>query len=196
VTGPDDVVPVPITFTVPAGWYSTWAIEKVDTDATTTGDQHVDITFGTVTDSYRDPCRWSTTAIDPQLGPTVQDLVDALGAQVGRNTTRGTPVTLDGHAGQRLGFDWPADIDPATCDFGEYRAWTAGGGSPPQDASRANTMGRHSVVWIVDVDGLRVVVEAVQPIGISAAVEAEVQAIVDSIRFGQPSSGPTPVPSP
>jgi hypothetical protein len=174
------VVPAGITFTVPEGWYNEgWAITK----------NNVNISFWTVANTYRDPCKFVSTALVPPLGPAVADLVTALGRQAGTHVVSTAPVTLGGHPGQLVELDWPAGIDVSKCEGGDLRLWIAPG---PGDPSRSGGVGRHSAVWIVDVGGQRTVVEITTlPRSVTATDRAEAQAIVESIRFGSPAS---PVP--
>jgi hypothetical protein len=168
----EPVVPAGIMFTVPPGWYNQgWAIEKGD----------VDVSFWTVGNTYRDPCKSASTALNPPLGPTVEDFVTALGQQTGTHVISTTPVTLDGHSGQLVELDWPAGIDVSTCEDGDLRLWVALGTGDP---SRSGGMGRHSTLWIIDVDGLRTVVEVTTlPTSVTDAQRSEARTIVESIKF-------------
>jgi hypothetical protein len=167
------VIPMPVTFTVPAGWYNEgWAITKNETY----------ISFWSVTNTYRDPCHWSTTALDPTLGPSGQDLIDALRDQAGRDATLPVATTIDGRPAQRVELEWP-EVDLGSCDDGEYRLFVFGA-----DGSRGNTIGFHDLIWILDVDGFRVVIEATERPDITDALGSETQSIIDSIRFGLPAA--------
>lgn len=158
------------TFTLPDGWsraVGPWISKG-----------KVSISFWTVLTTYGDPCNWMSTTLD--LGPTVDDLVSALGQQKDRNATAPVPTTLGGFDGQLIEVDWPADVDESTCDQGEYRLLIAPG---PNDPSRWGTIGAHSVLRIADVNGTRVLVElTVDPGGAEADV-VEAQQIIDSVRF-------------
>jgi len=169
----DPVFPIAVSLTLPDGWSQTWALEKAG----------VNISFWSVANISSDPCRWETTLLDPVLGPGVQDLVSALEAQVGRTGTTTTPVAVDGHSGQLMDLDWPASLDLLTCDRSEYHLFEGPGG----DAPRANAIGRHSMLWILDVDGARIVIEGTYPQGGGAAERAEIQAIVDTMQIGPAS---------
>ncbi len=128
---------------------------------------------------YGDPCQWRTTSPDPPTGPTVDDLVTALSAQPMRDATAPVDITVDGFSGRAIELTVPADIDFADCDRGEFRSWTG-----PDDAARYHQgPGQHDLVWIIDVDGTRVVIDAAFYEGTSAADRAEQQAILDSIDF-------------
>ena len=71
------------------------------------------------TQVYGDPCNWSMTAIDPPLGPTVDDLANALAAQKMRGDATPTDVTIDGYQGKLVAMSVPVDIDFADCDLNE-----------------------------------------------------------------------------
>ena len=160
-----------ITFSVPKGWFNEFgSVEKDD----------LKVGFWTIANTYRDPCKWIGTTLDPPLGPTVGDLVTALDQQVGTNATRPTAVTVGGYAGQRIELDWPV-VDRSRCDKGDYRLWIAPG---PGDPSRSMSLGTHSVLWILDLDGIRLVIEGNHLPGAHAAEHrAELQALIDSIRI-------------
>jgi hypothetical protein len=168
----EPVVPAKIGFTVPEGWYNEgWAITKGD----------VNVSFWTVANTYRDPCKATSTVLVPPLGAGVDDFATALGQQTGTKVVSAVPVTLDGHSGQLVELDWPAGIDVSKCEGGDLRLWVALGGGDP---ARSGGMGRHSTLWIVDVDGLRTVVELTMlPGSVTDAQRSEARAIVESIRF-------------
>ena len=177
----DPIVPVRFSFTVPSGWRNAgWgAIDKG-------GDGTLIVTPWTVRYTYRDPCRWMASVVDP--GATVQGLVDALRQQIGHKATAAVPATIDGHEGQRIELDVNVTVDPQKCDGGEYRVWVAPGpgvtGTALQEPARYGLpTGFHSSLTILDVNGTRLIIEASYPAGTSAAVRAELQTIVDSIRF-------------
>jgi hypothetical protein len=121
------------------------------------------------------------------VGPTVDDLATALVAQKGRNATAPTDVTLSGYPAKRVELSIPADLDRATCDEGVIRTWVA----PGEDTALVNeteNLGMHpgqlNVVYIVDVDGDRLVIDTWHMPGTSAADLAELDAILASMRIG------------
>ncbi len=129
-------------------------------------------------DVYRNPCAWATSRPDPPTGPTVDDLVAALSLQPGRDATAPTDITVDGYRGKAIELTVPADINFATCDLGEYRSWQ----DPDGNARFHQGPGQHDLLWIIDVDGTRIVIDAAFYAGTSAIVRAEQQAILDSIH--------------
>jgi hypothetical protein len=80
-------------------------------------------------------------------------------------------VTLAGYAGKYLDLQVPADI--SMCPV--YRPWDPG--------IFAQGASHQWHLWILDVDGLRFVVQSTDYPGTSAKDRRELQAIVDSIRI-------------
>src|SRR6266545_2817499 len=56
---------------------------------------------------YGDPCRWATTRPDPMTGATVDEVIAALTAQVGRNATEPVDVTVDEYSGKSITLSVP-----------------------------------------------------------------------------------------
>ncbi len=119
----------------------------------------------------RDACRGEEDAVDP--GPTVRDLARALVAQ--RSTRAPAPkrVTVDGHAGAYVELTAPTRL--ARC--GEHPAlWR----SPERPIYSGGQVDR---VWILDVDGQRLVVDASYAPGSSAQEREDLTAMVGSLRI-------------
>ena len=135
-----------------------------------------------------DPCHPLTTMREP--GPTVEDLAQALVAQASRNASTPTPVTVDGHHGLYLEWSVPADAvvtgdaDFKGCDVQgnghtDFISWRGdGGGTRYQQAA-----GQIDQLWILDVDGHRLVVDASWSPGASQAARDELADIVASLEF-------------
>ena len=177
-------VPLGIHVAVPAGWVqSGWAIQKVGVDEM--------LSFWTVQDTYVDPCHWKTSVISPRVGPSVDDLVEALRGQVGRTVTEPTPVTVAGFSGQRLTLVVPDDIGTVPCDEGEYRNWVlpgdgAGSRWVPVQVGYA---GYTDTVWIIDADGIRLVIDATESPRATEADRSELRSIVSSIEIDELTAG-------
>ena len=176
-----DEVPLTVTVTVPAAdWYGVsggHTLLKRDSAEPPGGAGF--IVFTGDLDVYGNPCTWATSRPDPPTGPTVDDLVAALLLQPARDATAPTDITVDGYSGKAIELSVPADINFATCDLGEYRSWQ----DPDGNARYHQGPGQHDLLWIVDVAGTRVVIDAGFYAATSAAVRAEQQAILDSIQF-------------
>jgi len=167
------------TLTMPAGWggRSGYRVSKNEDIAnpvafTGVGFWIWDDDFDTV---YLDPCQWADGAIEPPVGPTVDDLANALASQPLRGDPVPIDVTVDGYSGKMIEMTVPADIDFADCDGGEFRSWLGRYHQGP---------GQVDQLYILDVEGQRVVIYTSYMPGTSEAERAEREAIVDSIRLG------------
>jgi len=130
---------------------------------------------------YGDPCRWATTRPDPMTGATVDEVIAALTAQVGRNATEPVDVTVDEYSGKSITLSVPTDANFANCDAGEFRSWG------PENVSRYHQgPGQIDQVWVVDVDGTLVTIDGTWYDGTPAGDRAELDAILGSMQFGTP----------
>jgi hypothetical protein len=174
--------PADITFTVPAGWASRYGIPNKDRG----GPGEIAVGNWIIGNVYSDPCQWKGALLDPPVGPTIDDLATALVAQKRRNASAPTDVTLGGYPAKRVELSIPTDLDRATCDEGVIRTWVA----PGEDTALVNeteNLGMHpgqlNVVYIVDVNGDRLVIDTWHMPGTSAADLAELDAILASMRI-------------
>jgi hypothetical protein len=160
------LAPLRVTFTIPDGWYKgslDWAIFENDSKAS--------MSFGTPA-NLADPCRQVTQ--EPVVGPTVADLVTALGSLRGLRASPPSDVTLGGYAGK--GIDLTVSDPGSAC---EGALWKVTG----NDAVPAPGPGSRLSLSILDVDGTRLVVAARMNAGADADTAAQVQAILGSIRI-------------
>jgi hypothetical protein len=134
--------------------------------------------FLTVTRLESDPCHWSD-GLDTAVGPAVDDLVTAIAANPGYDSSEPAAVSLGGYDGQRIDIQLPAGLDLSTCDDAQFWVWAGGDG---QTIYSQGADGRFHL-WILDVEGHRVIVMTHDFPGTSQADLAELQSIVDSIRI-------------
>ena len=85
---------------------------------------------------------------------------------------------MNGFAGKKIELTVPASI--ADCHEGEFQSWTE---QPPAGGARYHRPGEHDLLWIVDVDGDRLVIDAQEPPGTSAQDRAELLQVVNSVRI-------------
>jgi hypothetical protein len=145
---------------------------------------------------YVDPCDTTKGQLDPPLGPTVEDFLEAIGNVPGYQTT--TPVDIEwlGYRGKSLEETGPDSV--AACTDGLARAFE----TENNETIEFLVDGQHNVLWVVDIDGTRVVVtlpqsvEAAYTPGTDPASLAEQQQVLDSIRIAPaPSPSGSPPPS-
>jgi hypothetical protein len=140
----------------------------------------------------RDPCHWLGQLSDP--GPTVDNLVRALVAQPLRHASKPKDVTLAGYPGQYLEWSVPSsmvvtgDSDFKGCDVQpsnghlDYVSWLGNG----KGERYQQVAGQVDRLWVLDVKGQRLVVDATHTSDATPADLAEQQQIVETLRFVAP----------
>ena len=123
---------------------------------------------------FSEPCQTEEVAeanADVPVGPTVDDLVTALADHPSLEVTVPIDVTLAGYSGKYLDLQVPDDISECF----RYR---------PMDAHiYAQGPGQRWHMWVLDVGGVRVLVETNDFAGTPAQWLAEAQAIIDSLEI-------------
>ena len=155
-----------VTMTVPAGWESTSAsgIGKAPFELP----DGVNLGFAQPATVFGDPCDPEGTA-EP-IGPTVDDLVTALADLPNVTGAAQADATISGFSGKHLSF--VVDTEGIDCVMGLY-----GQGS----FVRAAENGQRQDLWIVDVAGTRLVIDAATFPETPAGDRVEMQAIVDTL---------------
>jgi hypothetical protein len=167
-----------ILITLPEGWHDIdgWGVHRGSLDAPT-----VAIQFWDVGQVYGHPCQWQGTLSDP--GPSVADLADALVGIPLRNASQPVDVVLDARSGRYLEWSVPADMDFTACDTDGpehyFESWTGG-----NDGDRYQQgPGQVDRLWILDIDGVRLVIDAFDMPSATDAERQELLEVVASIRF-------------
>jgi hypothetical protein len=137
--------------------------------------------FVTATRVPPDPCVSQgpdkfDAAVNP--GPSVKDLARALVAQTGAETSEPVPVTVGGHDGLYLTYQVAKGVDVLACQERVFDIFSTGPGSWWLEASR-----ERAAIWILDVDGDRVVLAWVAVPGVTQAQMREMTRMVRSARF-------------
>jgi hypothetical protein len=163
-TAADDTIRVSVT--VPDGWSgidtAVWLEENQPPSGAALG-------FGRGAWLLSDPCKPMNA--DIPVGPTVADFVDAVAQHPVLDTTTPTDTTLAGYSGTYFDLQTPADL--STCP--EYRPWDPG--------IYAQGPGHRWHLWVLDVDGVRVIVQSMDYAGTSEQRRTELQAMVDSVQI-------------
>ena len=173
---------VQATFTVPAGWegniggpYAVFLDQPQGPGA---------VTFSIFEDVGASPCH-ANGFLSPAAGPTVDDLATALANMPGLTATTPIVATLGGYQGKQLTLTAPASFAGCTLTAdGAFRIWQL-----PLGATNDLTPSESDRVWILEVGGQRLVIDAPQTPGESAADIAAVQGVLDSIHLAAPSPG-------
>lgn len=136
-------------------------------------DGHEYLGLWTVGVVYTDPCGHGKAAYE-YPGPSVRDLAHALATQKSTRATAPEPVTLSGYHGLYLELRSPADMDKCVkvADL-----WGDPGGRG------IYSDGQVDLVWILDVDGRRLVVNAAYSAESSPSDIDKLASMVESLEF-------------
>ncbi len=164
------------TFDAPASWEPLQEREELGVGIDDSGPAN-EAFFGfyRVVGLYSDPClteeeEKTDAGLNP-VGPTVDDLVTALVDHPSLDVTSPVDVTLAGFSGKYLDLQVPDDISACFTYkpmFGHI--WAQG-------------PGQRWHMWVLDVGGVRVLVETNDYAGTSAERLAEEQAMIDSLEI-------------
>lgn len=171
---------------IPAGWIG-YRAQPALTNPEGSNDG-VLIGFMVTDGLYSDPCHWDLDGTgaegqpgDVGVGPTVDDLVAALKRNTSYTASAATPVTLGQFEGQEVELQLPGDDVIRTCDrrpgesTGDYFVIPEG-----YYAQGPNSRWH---LYIVDVDGIRLITMVSIAEGTSQADIAAAEAIVDSFQI-------------
>ena len=157
------------TFTVPKGWSGMettgiWAAS----DRPPGGAAMVFNLGGWV---YSDPCTNGETSADIPVGLTVDEFANALAEHPLLEVTTPVDIELAGYSGKYLDLQVPEDISECAA-YRAFEYWLYAQGPS-----------HRWHLWILDVDGVRVVVESQDYESTPTEVQAELQGIVESIQI-------------
>ena len=168
---------VPFSFTLPPyGWerFGTISLNK-----SAFGPQGAEgIIFWTSFPDGRDhdPC---ATLLRPQVGPSAVDLAAAVSTAPGTMLVAGpSDVTIGGHPAKHVVLTVREDVG---CHPGFFFTW-----EPPFRGGAmwdTTEVGDTIRIWIVDVEGTRLFIEAETHKDAGLGLKREIQRIVESIRF-------------
>jgi hypothetical protein len=170
----DPALPMDVTIEVPSGWSAgdSWVLRGPNGVEAPNG---MAIRFYPVENIYRDPLVPGDGLLDPPVGPSADDLVTALVDHPDWNVTGTDPVTMDGYAGQVVHVTLPEETGEGT-EFYLFRD-PNGGQVYGWDADQIFD------IYIVDVAGERLVIDAFHFSGTSESDLEAQQAILESIQI-------------
>ncbi len=199
VTGSDDPVQVTVSI-ASSGWNPLPQFDAVDKDddgldaPETVGAALIAWAWpaGAEFNVYEDPCLWLTTA--PETTATTPDeIAAAFAAQASTNATEPVDVTVGGFAGKGLTLHTPMsyEVPGATreeefgdCDEDAFAFYGVVG----EDGHARNSQGPGQVdeLWILDVDGSIVILDAAYGPAAPADLVEELRALAESATFEAP----------
>jgi hypothetical protein len=144
---------------------------------------------GTGLNVYGDPCHWSTTL--PETPATTPGAIAAaLAAQSASDPSTPADVTVGGYAGKAITLHVPMTFDKpnatrdekfAACDNAVYAFYGIEGAT---DAERyALGAGQIDQLWILDVNGAIVILDATYGPATPASLVEEIRALAESATF-------------
>ena len=146
-----------MSFTVPDDWTIAegWSAYTGGFGAAAGGPTGV--VFDEISNIYVDGCQW--TLFDPPVGPTVDDLVTAWANVPQLAPTAPVDITVDGYAGKQIEFTVP---DYIGCKGGnKFGLWQIPSDATPNEPGFwAQAPNEHNQIWVLDVDGTRLVIDA------------------------------------
>lgn len=128
--------------------------------------------------SFADACNWSGTRSPIS---SADQLEAALAGQQGLRPSPPTDVVVSGSSGTFMELTVPAQTKLDRCGRDRMQAWAlTGDGS---DWIWLNNPGQHDLLWILEVDGLPLVIDAFLAADASAQDRAELLQMVESIQI-------------
>ena len=177
----------PFHVTVPDGWSSIdgWVLNGSAGEA----GPPVSIAFWNVDQVYGHPCQWDGTLSDPGSG--VEELVAALVQVPSRDPTEPITVEMDGRPGMYLEWSVPENLafdedgNFPECDGDgeghfDFRSWTGTGWASTRYHQGPGQIDR---LWVLDVHGQRLVIDAFSMPGATGDEIAEMLTVVESVEF-------------
>ena len=171
-----DEFPVDIAFDIPDGDPPGWHVGRSDADHAivlwfTPPEITYGFTFWNVDTVHAFPCDSPIGGLKPPIGPTVDDFVAALLNLPGFQATAPVDVTVGDLHGKEVELT-------ALRSGGDCQSMALGEAGDELDRSP----GQAVRVQVVGADGIRIVMHTIEPAERDAAVEAELDVILDSIR--------------
>ena len=184
----DPSTPLRVVYEVPFEGWAMWIGAAKFAD-----DGHVGVSITTVTNLVQHGCRDHSWA-DPPVGPSVDDLAAELADLAPfRVTSPPRDVTAFGYRGKHLELtvpDLPVEGEGddrrfTGCEEGTLKSWVAFVDAAEEgDAFYGYTgPGYREELWILDVEGTRLMIQAGRSRGSPSEDLAERRAILDSIRI-------------
>lgn len=147
---------------------------------------------GTEFNVYADPCHWTTT-IPETPATTPDEIAAAFAEQASSDATAPVDVTVGGFAGKALTLHVPMSFDLpnatreekfADCDNDVFAFYGVEGETG--EARNAQGAGQIDELWILDVDGSIVILDAAYSPATPADLVEEVRALAGSATFEAP----------
>jgi len=176
----DRLFPAVISFTLPEGWGKLTDGTEVVVACGGESDPGGCLGFWIASNVPADACDPEGPMADPPVGPGIDDLANALAASAALTATDPVDVSVSGFEGRYLELQ---AFDESEICLPELFLYTTSAGS-----ERGLGAGELARVWILEVDGVRVLMEAsINREGITAPGDvAELEAVIQSVEIEAP----------
>lgn len=177
----DQPFPARITFAVPGGWYY-GGYERAEATVVR-HDYTAAVWIGQPTNVYTDACHWQRGPQDPPIGPTVFDLAEALRAIPALHPSAPEPVRLGSFSGLRMTMRGGGAA--SGCDQDQLGVFATPASYWPMLRDSTSVAGdrRRSTLYLLDVDGSRLVIELQRDRDAGSYIDDELQQILDSMEI-------------
>ncbi len=167
-----------VTAAVPNGWSAidSWGVRGP------LGNEAPDssgIRFYTVGNLLNNPSSYVDGLQDPPVGPTVDDLIEAIVEQAEWTSSTPSDTTIGGYPAQHVQITIPDGAEFDSRDGGAFYLFQDEGSGQIWGSE----VGQMFDVYVVDVDGERLVLDAFHYPGTAETDLAALQAVVDSIEI-------------
>jgi hypothetical protein len=163
-----------MTVTLPSGWTGccgdpAFAVMK----GSETDPGMVGLAYWTADTVFADPC--GHVPLDPGVGPSVAELAQALADLPWTSASDPAPTTFAGYTGMYVALTIATDLP---CDPNQFVMW-----GRSRSVRYAQLGGELDRLWILDVAGERLIVDAESQSATSTADREELDRLVTTIRF-------------
>ena len=147
------------------------------------GGTGVGFTTWTVTHLYADSCHWqgNLMSVSELRNALPTEIEQGLTDQMGHTTTGPIRMTIGGLDANRFTLTVDKAFDPTSCDEQFMRLWPDPG--PDESGGWPIFPGQSTTVWVLQEVGEHVVALAVQHADSASSELAELQAVIESVRF-------------
>lgn len=176
----DPAFPIPLTLRVPFGWNVSGDSSSESVHLPGFG-WRTGIDFYVVDNLYADPCQPTRGWRDPPLGPTADDLVTVLTNLPPYVEATISTTDVDGYAAIHLDRSTAPSTFAAECRLSDVYLGEVYSGSTDRDSAVGQlALGGYPDVWVVDVDGERLLIVRR---GIGERLD-DLDAILASVQIG------------
>ena len=129
---------------------------------------------------YTNRCQWADALLSPQVDTTVEGLAAAIATAWGSDASAPVEVVVDGFRGNHMVLTIFSDVDFADCDERRFNIWRA------VDDTESWFPRRDQIeeLWIIDIDGDFLLIDATYWQQLSVEDRAELQEIIASVQIG------------